>query len=94
MTKPTIGRVVHFWPHIEKDGDGNRGDAGQPHAALIAHVFDDGTLINVGYFAADGSALAAIRVPLVQDGEERPVEGFFAEFPPYLAGAKAAKPAA
>jgi hypothetical protein len=81
MIKPTIGRVVWFQPSAQ-DGQPLRT---QPYPALVCYVHSD-TLINVAYFNEGGTAGSATSVRLVQDGEDVPGNGYFAEWMPYQVG--------
>jgi len=62
MIAPTIGRVVWFWQNAKQV---------QPYAAMIAFVHND-RLVNLGYMNEVGAPAGTVRVPLVQEGEERP----------------------
>lgn len=62
--KPTIGRVLWFWP----GGKQQQEAGGQPHSASVAHVNDNGT-VNIGWLQHDGMQRAATGVQLVQEGE-------------------------
>jgi len=78
MIKPTVGRVVWYWP------DGAGGPEAQPYAAIIAYVWSD-RLINIGYFDQDGEHDNEISVVLVQEGDPRPASRF-CEWMPYQMG--------
>jgi hypothetical protein len=71
MISPTIGRVVLV----------NVG-AAQPHPALVCFVHSD-RLINVGGFDGNGQPFAATDLVLLQDDDEPPAEGSYAEWMPY-----------
>lgn len=81
MIKPTVGRVVWYWPSksepICPGGD-------QPLAALVAHVWSD-TCINIAGFDANGVPFNRTSVLLLQDGNPRPDQQF-AEWMPYQIG--------
>lgn len=79
MIKPTVGRVVWFTPHLHGD---TRFDATQPLSASIAYVYSD-RLINVGYLDQLGVKHSATSVPLIQDGDTKPEDGFYCEWMPY-----------
>lgn len=81
MIKPTIGRVVWFQPTCTPDQPLRQ----QPYPALICYVHSD-TLINVGYFNEGGTCGSATSVRLVQEGEDVPANGHFAEWMPYQVG--------
>lgn len=76
MIKPTIGRVVWFWPGLANEG--------QPQAAIVAHVWSD-TCVNLAVFDANGNASGRTSVLLHQDGNERQ-SACFAEWMPYQKG--------
>jgi hypothetical protein len=78
MIKPTIGRVVWFFPHNRKPDD-------QPHSAQIAFVHDDRT-VNLGVLDKFGNAYAVTSVPLLQDDDAKPATGPHAEWMPYQVG--------
>lgn len=61
MIKPTVGRVVWFYP--------NGIDGNQPFAASIAYVHSD-RLINIGYINQNGIHSNATSVKLVQEEDE------------------------
>ncbi len=64
MIKPTIGRMVWYWP------DGRRtAQNAQPLSANVAYVHGD-RLINIGYLDALGVAHSATSVHLTQDGDD------------------------
>jgi len=78
MIKPTVGRVVWYWPK-------NHGS--QPHAAIVAHVWSD-TCVNLAIFDSNGVPVAnpPTSVLLLQEGNERPTGGNFCEWMPYQIG--------
>jgi len=78
MIKPTVGRVVWYWP----SGKAEKELGAQPLAAQIAFVHDD-HCINIGYLDRNGFAYAATSVPLVQEGDEMIPTGPFCEWMPY-----------
>ena len=75
MIKPTIGRVVWYWPNVE---------ATQPQAAIVAWVWSD-TCVNLAVFNANGVAESKTSVFLYQGDTERP-NSQFAEWMPYQIG--------
>lgn len=77
VIKPTVGRVVWFWPNGKYSG-------GQPYAATIAYVHND-RCVNIGYLDANGIPMRATSVFLAQDGEPEP-GGWFCEWMPYQKG--------
>lgn len=76
--KPTVGRVVWYWPMTS---DQIVGGGDQPLAAIVAHVWTD-SCINLAVFDANGVAHNRTSVLLVQEGEPKPGAGF-AEWMPY-----------
>jgi hypothetical protein len=83
---PTVGRVVWFYPHANAQFDGFSPPVpGQPLAAIIAAVLMSGDL-NLAVFDAVGVAHSRTVVPLVQEGDEAPADGYFATWMPYQIG--------
>lgn len=79
VIKPTIGRVVWFYPQHPNTVQI------EPLCALIAKVWNTGC-INLAYFNGDGIAKHATSVPLIQDGDPVPGNGFYCEWMPYQKG--------
>jgi hypothetical protein len=77
MIKPTVGRVVWYWPL-------NAEPQGQPQAALIAWVHSD-TLVNLAVFDPNGNGYSRTSVLLYQGDGERPT-GEICEWMPYQIG--------
>lgn len=84
--KPTVGRVVWFYPAA------NRATAGfhaptlnDPLAAIVAKVIG-AHFVNLAVFDAHGYSHSMIDVPLIQEGEKAPVEGCYATWMPYQIG--------
>lgn len=75
MIKPTIGRVVWFWPSYA---------VAQPYAALIAFVHSDAQ-VNLAVFDGRGVGEGLDYVILYQGIGERP-SGRFCEWMPYQQG--------
>ena len=69
---PTVGRMVLYVPGDEEPIPHMPGE---PLAALVAKVNDDGTL-NLGIFDANGKNWPRTSVVLVQDGEPQPPPPF------------------
>lgn len=76
--KPTIGRVVWFYPHGHREGS-------LPHAAMIAFVHSD-ELVNLGVLDPNGRHYNETSVTLVQDGDAAPESGRYATWMPFQIG--------
>lgn len=76
MIKPTVGRVVNYFP------PGGSDDA--PQVALIACVWSD-TCVNLAIFDRSGNSVKdpPTSILLVQEGNPRPSGGHFCEWMPY-----------
>lgn len=89
MIKPTVARMVWFWPNgYIPNSDGN----GQPWAGTVAHVHNN-TMVNLSVIDPDGERSGRSSVPLLQE------EGESSEFPcctwmPYQKGQAAKTEAA
>ena len=70
IIKPTIGRVVWFWP---VRAGAYQKDPAQPLAAMVAFVHSNNR-INIGYIDSSGMHACRQHVLLVQPGEEIPNE--------------------
>ena len=66
MTQPTVGRVVWFWPSSVEQLALPRD--GQPLAAHVAAVSEDGSTVNLQVIDANGYAHARQNVPFIGDG--------------------------
>lgn len=85
VIQPTVGRVVHYEPAPSDPGFHLCADYGkETQAALIVFVNDDGT-VNLGVFDKFGHTYPKQRVPLIQDGEPSPENGY-AHWMPYQVG--------
>ena len=71
MIVPTVGRIV--W--LNRPGK-------QTEAAIVTGVHGEGEQINVCGFTFEGGILPQANVPLVQEGQPRPV-GVYACWMPY-----------
>ncbi len=80
MIKPTIGRVVWYWPP-------QNPQPVQPLAAIVTHVWSD-TCVNLAIFNENGCPIERppTSILLVQEGVERPTGGHFCEWMPYQIG--------
>jgi hypothetical protein len=78
LIKPTVGRVVWFWP---------AGQVGtQPNAAIIAFVHSD-TRVNLGVLSPTGEVLGETSVWLWDgEGPRPPAYQSFCEWMPYQIG--------
>ena len=81
MIKPTVGRVVWYWPALTE----NEVKAAQPCAALIAYVWND-RIVNLAVFTPNGVSYNETSVTLVQEGDAVPQLGRYAEWMPYQVG--------
>ena len=81
MIKPTVGRVVLFTPGKAAD---KRNDKSQPLAAIVAYVHGDRS-VNLTVFEQSGAASMAgyLNVKLLQDDDEAPETGYYAQWMPY-----------
>lgn len=90
MIKPTIGRVVWFWPmynHLPNDFSffplGPQGP--QPCAATVCYVWSD-HCVNLSVTDHGGKQHSVSSVPLLQENDPKPDGGFFCEWMPYQIG--------
>lgn len=79
MIKPTVGRVVWYYPSADHKA--------APYAAIVAHVWSD-TCVNLGIFDSNGIPMSKppTSVRLLQEGEDKPAAGDFCEWMPYQVG--------
>jgi len=85
MITPTVGRVVWYHPASNDFTPGFIHPVdGQPLAAIVARVVDDGC-VNLTVFDAAGVPWSRQYVPLIQEGEDVPADGY-AEWMPYQKG--------
>lgn len=90
MIKPTVGRIVHYWPSLRDPGPDPKG---QPLAAIVAHVHSD-VCVNLSVSDANGYPFNRTNVRLLQAGEDRPDMMGFCEWMPYQLGQAAKTEAA
>jgi hypothetical protein len=77
---PTIGRMILFHPPANSTKDGFEPNA--ICAATIAKVLPDGRL-NLGVLDGNGVNHSMTEVPLIQEEETPPQDGYYAEWMPY-----------
>ena len=80
MTQPTVGRVVWFWPSADEQMALPRH--GQPLAAHVAAVSEDGSTVNLQVIDANGHAHARQDVPFCEGGL-LPGRQSYADWMPY-----------
>lgn len=87
MIKPTVGRVVLYWPPGSRIKDHEGHPEPQPRVAFIAYVHGD-RMINIGFFDQNGVVGdGATSVLLVQEGDDTPGEfESFCEWMPFQIG--------
>ena len=92
MIKPTVGRVVWYYPSTtaypeitDKSGRPIATSGDQPLAALVASVHND-RLVNLGGFDADGRTFSRLSVILMQEGDQVPKTGSYCTWMPYQIG--------
>lgn len=78
MIHPTIGRVVLYWPPTVS----GRAPDTQPWPALVCHVWSE-TCINLAGFNDGGTPFSASSCRLIQDDDQPPTTGAYAEWMPY-----------
>ena len=81
MIKPTIGRIVDFWPQKAIDAP----KAEHPNAAMIVYVWGD-RMVNLVVFDHNGVPRAETSVTLLQDDDVPSGCGRFASWMPYQKG--------
>ncbi len=77
---PTVGRVVWFY---------KQQTAGAPHyGPLAAHVaaVHGSRCVTLMVIGSNGVPFSETSVPLIQDGDQRPLEGNYCEWMPYQKG--------
>lgn len=87
MIKPTIGRVMWYWPQKSSRGE-------QPLCALVCFVHGD-DMVNLAVFEPDGGHRATTSVPVVQEGSRYTAgDSPYCEWMPYQLGQAAKTEAA
>ena len=77
---PTVGRMILFHP---PSNSANPGFAPNTTcAAVIAKVLPNGRL-NLGVFDGEGASHSMTDVPLIQEGDTAPKDGYFAQWMDY-----------
>ena len=91
MIKPTVGRMVWFWPdRFSREFIRPSDIEEQPCAAIICRVWGD-RCINAVVFDAAGNQHRFSSITLLQDGDQKPENGHYCSWMPYQVGqAKAA----
>ena len=87
-TPVTVGCVVYYWPAADDQLQHPR--PGQPLAANVAAVSEDGGSVNLHVIDANGFAHSRLEVPFVQADKLPPAVGSYAAWMPYQV-AQAAK---
>jgi hypothetical protein len=82
VIKPTVGRIVWFYPASNEDK--MPYDKGQPLAAIVTKVWSD-TMVNLAVFDANGIRHGRTSVPLRQPGPTHP-DNYYCEWMPYQIG--------
>lgn len=91
--KPTVGRIVWYYPAVNCAESGFASNSGdQPLAAIIARVWHD-RMVNLTVFDANGVPHARTSVPLLQDLEDSGTSAF-CTWMPYQKGQAAKTEAA
>lgn len=80
-TPVTVGRVVYYWPSADDQLQHPR--PGQPLAANVAAVSEDGGSVNLHVIDANGFAHSRLEVPFVQADKLPPAVGSYAAWMPY-----------
>ena len=81
MIKPTVGRVVWYYPPKAEDAPAPE----QPLAATVSYVHSDRE-VNLSVSQPNGDVHGTSNVQLLQDGEDAPATGHYAEWMPYQKG--------
>lgn len=83
MIKPSIGRVVWYYPGGLQAVLQNV----QPQPAIVCYVHGD-RMVNLAIFSPSGLQYSAISVPLVQEGDNTPDHAFACWMPYQIGQAK------
>jgi hypothetical protein len=85
MIKPTIGRIVWYYPDAQDVQQGGF-TAGQEQPGIVCRVWGD-TCVNLQVVTQDGGSTARTSVPLVQPGEAVLQDHHYATWMPFQIGA-------
>lgn len=75
MIQPTVGRVVHFYNHIDA----------KPTAAIVACVWNN-RMVNLCVIDMNGESSGYTSVVLLQEDDIKPAVGSYCEWMPYQKG--------
>ncbi len=79
MIKPTIGRIMWYWPELSARDD-------QPWAAIVTRVWSD-NVVDLAVWDHNGNAKSRTSVPIVQDGSPHTAgDPQYVEWMPYQIG--------
>jgi hypothetical protein len=79
MIKPSIGRIMWYWPHKDSRAD-------QPWAAIVVYVHND-NMVNLAVHDHEGNGKTKSSVPVVQDGSPHTAgDSPYVEWMPYQIG--------
>lgn len=79
MIKPSIGRIMWYWPMKEERRD-------QPMPAIVTYVWND-NMVNLAVFTSNGVPFATHSIPVVQEGSPYTVDDLpYVEWMPYQIG--------
>lgn len=86
MIKPTVGRVVWFYPSISIEPGFTYHGGGQPLAAIVTHVWGD-RMVNLTVADSNGVTHGKTSVALMQGDEPHtPPHGYYCEWMPFQKG--------
>lgn len=90
MIKPTIGRIVWYWP-TAAERECRPTIYNQPLPAMVCGVWSD-TCVNLSISDANGNHFGKTSVTLVQEGDARNTAGGYCEWMPYQLAQAGVKP--
>lgn len=83
IMSPTVGRIVLFHPASQESRpDFAPPNAGEPLAAVVAHVWND-RMVNLAVFDANGVSHSRTSVTMIHEGDTPPEYGHYCEWMPY-----------